>query len=143
MGSNQHGFKRKCSASTLSLQLKFQIERALGDKEYDTLTSLDLSSAFELVKINLFIKIKTHRTAGRCCEIIEVIQFSLTYYWDQFWDLCSRKFLCRHSLTLSHFLHMCMTLTSQDGTSQLSYLSQTWKNLRRQLQNSLETHTLK
>ena len=55
-GSNQHGFKRKCSTSTLSSALLSQISRALDNEDYVILASLDLSSAFDLVNIDLLIK---------------------------------------------------------------------------------------
>ena len=55
-GSNQHGFKRKCSTSTLSSALLSQISRALDNEEYVIVASLDLSSAFDLVNIDLLIK---------------------------------------------------------------------------------------
>jgi retron-type reverse transcriptase len=55
-GANQHGFKQKHSTSTLSSALLSQISRALDDEEYVIVVSLDLSSAFDLVNINLLIK---------------------------------------------------------------------------------------
>ena len=55
-GAKQHGFKRKHSTSTLSAELLSQISRALDDEEYVIMASLDLSSAFDLVNIDLLIK---------------------------------------------------------------------------------------
>ncbi len=55
-GKNQHGFKRKRSTSTLSADLLSQISRAIDNDEYVVLASLDMSSAFDLVNINLLVK---------------------------------------------------------------------------------------
>jgi hypothetical protein len=55
-GKNQHGFKRKRSTSTLSSDLLSQISRALDNDEYVVVASLDKSSAFDLVNINLLVK---------------------------------------------------------------------------------------
>ena len=53
---NQHGFKRKNSTSTLMAVLQSQIARALEDEDYVIVASLDLSSAFDLVDIDLLMK---------------------------------------------------------------------------------------
>jgi predicted house-cleaning noncanonical NTP pyrophosphatase (MazG superfamily) len=55
-GDQQHGFKRKRSTSTLSSKLLSEISRALDDDDYVLTTSIDLSSAFDLVNVDLLIK---------------------------------------------------------------------------------------
>ena len=55
-GENQHGFKQKRSTSTLSVKLQSLIARALDEDKYVLVASLDLSSAFDVVNINLLIK---------------------------------------------------------------------------------------
>jgi hypothetical protein len=55
-GDGQHGFKRQRSISTLSIKLISKIIRALDDADYVLTTSLDLSSAFDLVNDDLLIK---------------------------------------------------------------------------------------
>jgi hypothetical protein len=55
-GDQQHGFKRKRSTSTLSSKLLSEISRALDDDDYVLTTSIDLSSAFDLVTVDLLIK---------------------------------------------------------------------------------------
>jgi hypothetical protein len=52
----QHGFKRKSSTSTLMAVLQSEIARALEDEDFVIVASLDLSSAFDLVDINLLMK---------------------------------------------------------------------------------------
>ena len=55
-GANQHGFKKQRSTSTLAMELQSIISRALDDDKYVLMSSLDLSSAFDIVNINLLIK---------------------------------------------------------------------------------------
>lgn len=55
-GKNQHGFKRGHSTSTLSADIQSLISRALDEDEYVLLASIDLSSAFDLVNVDLLIK---------------------------------------------------------------------------------------
>jgi retron-type reverse transcriptase len=57
-GKNQLGFKKGHSTSTLSAEIQSLIVRALDDEEYVLLASLDLSSAFDLVNIDLLLKRK-------------------------------------------------------------------------------------
>jgi hypothetical protein len=52
----QHGFKRKHRTSTLSTKLLSEISRALDDNEYLLTTSIDLSSALDLINVDLLIK---------------------------------------------------------------------------------------
>jgi hypothetical protein len=53
---HQHGFNRKSSTSTLMAVLQSEIKRALEDEDFVIVASLDLSSSFDLVDINLLIK---------------------------------------------------------------------------------------
>ena len=55
-GEGQHGFKKNRSTATLSIKLQSLIARALDGDEYVLVASLDLSSAFDLVNIDLLIK---------------------------------------------------------------------------------------
>ena len=55
-GNNQHGFKKSRSTSTLSIQLQSMIARAMDEDQYGMVASLDLSSAFDVVNIDLLIK---------------------------------------------------------------------------------------
>ena len=55
-GKNQHGFKKARSTSTLAVQLQSLIANALNDDQYGMVASLDLSSAFDVVNINLLLK---------------------------------------------------------------------------------------
>jgi hypothetical protein len=55
-GENQHRFKRGRSASTISFDLQSLIARVLENDEYVLLASLDLSSASDVVDINLLLK---------------------------------------------------------------------------------------
>jgi hypothetical protein len=52
----QHGFKRNRSTSTLSAELLSMISRSLDNDEFVLVSSLDLSSAFDVVNIDLLIK---------------------------------------------------------------------------------------
>ena len=54
-GKHQHGFKRKRSTSTLSLQLQSIIARGLDEDNYVAMASLDLSAAFNVVNIELLL----------------------------------------------------------------------------------------
>ena len=55
-GACQHGFKRKKSTSTAGLEIQSEIARALDTNKFTIMASLDLSSAFDIVNINLLIK---------------------------------------------------------------------------------------
>ena len=70
-GANQHGFKKAHSTSTLSAEIQSLIARALDDDEYVLLASLDLSSAFDLVDVNLLIK--RLKKIGLPSDIVELI----------------------------------------------------------------------
>jgi hypothetical protein len=55
-GVNQHGFKKARSASTLTTKIQSQIPRALDEDNYVLLAILDLSTAFDIININLLLK---------------------------------------------------------------------------------------
>jgi hypothetical protein len=68
----QHGFKRKCSTSTLMAVLQSQIARALEDEDFVIVVSLYLSSAFDLVDTNL--RIKRLKMVGLQDDVIRLIE---------------------------------------------------------------------
>ena len=53
-GKSQHGFKRK--HSTASLTIQSLLPSALDDNNFAVMASLDLSSAFDVVNVELLIK---------------------------------------------------------------------------------------
>ena len=55
-GKPQHGFKTKHSTATAGLKIQSVIARALNDGEYALMSTLDLSSAFDVVNIELLLK---------------------------------------------------------------------------------------
>ena len=55
-GKPQHGFKQKRSTATASLTLQSLIARALDGDNYALMASLDLSSAFDVVNVELLLK---------------------------------------------------------------------------------------
>ena len=55
-GKNQPGFKKKRSTSTLSSQLQSIIGRALDEDKFVLVASLDFSSSFDVVNVDLLIK---------------------------------------------------------------------------------------
>ena len=55
-GRKQHGFKRKRSTSTAGLELQSEIARALDSNQYTLMASLDLSSAFDIVNVDLLME---------------------------------------------------------------------------------------
>jgi hypothetical protein len=74
--SNQHGFKRKCGTATLSSLLQSQIARAIDYNDFAIMTSLDLSSAFDLVNIDLLIR-RLH-IIGLPDDVVSLIKVWLT-----------------------------------------------------------------
>ena len=68
----QHGFKKMRSTSTLSVDLQSIISRALDNSEYVLVSSLDLSSAFDVVNIKLLIK--RLKIIGLPNDLIELIK---------------------------------------------------------------------
>jgi hypothetical protein len=58
-GTNQHGFKKgKSTSSRLSIELQSMIATALNSDEYVKISSLELSSKFDLVDIKLLKRLK-------------------------------------------------------------------------------------
>ena len=55
-GKPQHGFKQKRSTTTAPLTLQSLLAKALDGDNYALMASLDLSSAFDVVNIDLLIK---------------------------------------------------------------------------------------
>ena len=55
-GKPQHGFKKKHSTNTAGLKIQSILARALNDGEYAIMASLDLSSAFDVVNIDLLLR---------------------------------------------------------------------------------------
>jgi hypothetical protein len=53
---NNHSFKKKRSTSTLTSQLQSIIGQALDEDKFVLVASLDLSSAFDVVNVDLLIK---------------------------------------------------------------------------------------
>ena len=70
-GVNQHGFKKGRGTSTLSIELQSLIARALDEDQIGIVASLDLSSAFDLVDIDLLMK--RLKIMGLPMDIIELI----------------------------------------------------------------------
>ena len=55
IGANQHGFKKGRSTLTSRLSIQSALAKALDQEEFVLMASLDLSSAFNVVDINLII----------------------------------------------------------------------------------------
>ena len=55
-GKPQHGFKKKTSTKTAGLKLQSILARALNDDNYAIMATLDLSSAFDVVNVELLLK---------------------------------------------------------------------------------------
>ena len=53
---NQHGFKRGKSTTSAGLSIQSALARALNLGQFALLANLDLSSAFDLVNVNLLLK---------------------------------------------------------------------------------------
>ena len=68
---NQHGFKKAKSTTTLSLELQSLIARALDEDKTVLVSSLDLSSAFDVVNVKLLLK--RMRIIGLPEDIIELV----------------------------------------------------------------------
>ena len=68
----QHGFKRNRSTLTLSLELQSMIARALDNDEFVLVASLDLSSAFDVVNINLLLK--RMRIIGLPPDVVDLVK---------------------------------------------------------------------
>ena len=68
---DQHGFKRGKSTTTAGLAIQSALARALDVGDYAILANLDLSSAFDLVNINLLMK--RMRIAWLPNDVIELV----------------------------------------------------------------------
>ena len=55
-GRSQHGFKQKLSTATASLTLQSLIAKAIDNDNFALMASLDLSSAFDVVNMELLLK---------------------------------------------------------------------------------------
>ena len=73
---SQHGFKSKHSTLTAGLKIQSLIARAVDDDMYALMASLDLSSAFDVVNVELLMK--RLRIIGLPDDMIELISNWLT-----------------------------------------------------------------
>ena len=55
-GKSQHGFKTNPSTTSEGLKLQSLLARALDDSEYALMATLDLSSTFDVVNVDLLLK---------------------------------------------------------------------------------------
>ena len=55
-GKSQHGFKAKHSTMNAGIKQQSLIARALKDNKYAMMSSMDLSSAFDVENVGLLIK---------------------------------------------------------------------------------------
>ena len=55
-GNSQHGFKKKRSTTSISLTIQTIIAHAMDDDNLAIMASLDLSSAFDMVNVDLLLK---------------------------------------------------------------------------------------
>ena len=74
-GTNQHGFKRGRSTTTAGLAIQSALARALDEGQYALMANLDLSSAFDVVNINLLLK--RMRIVGLPNDIIKLVEIWL------------------------------------------------------------------
>ena len=72
---NQHGFKRQRSTTTAGLAIQSALARALDEGKFALMANLDLSSAFDVVNINLLLK--RMRIVGLPEDVIELVQIWL------------------------------------------------------------------
>ena len=75
-GENQHGFKKDKSTSTLGIQIQSIIARALDEDNHTIMASIDLSSAFDVVNIELLLK--RLRVVGLPDSLVALIEIWLT-----------------------------------------------------------------
>ena len=73
---NQHGFKRGKSTTTAGLAIQSALARALNLGEFALLANLDLSSAFDVVNINLLLK--RMRVTGIPLDVIKLVEVWLS-----------------------------------------------------------------
>ena len=69
---NQHRFKRGKSTTTAGLAIQSALARALNEGDYAILANLDLSSAFDVVNVNLLLK--RMRIAGLPADVVELVE---------------------------------------------------------------------
>ena len=75
-GINQHGFKKNRSTATLGLEIQSLIARALDENNHVLMASIDLSSAFDVVNIELLLK--RLRLLGMPVVLVELIEVWLS-----------------------------------------------------------------
>ena len=74
-GKEQHGFTRNKSTATAGLLIQSIIARALDDDNYVALASIDLSSAFDIVDVQLLLK--RLRITGLPVDVVNLIEIWL------------------------------------------------------------------
>ena len=75
-GKSQHGFKPKHSTLTAGLKLQTLITRAVDEDMYALMASLDLSSAFDVVNVELLLK--RLNIIGLPSDVIDLVSVWLT-----------------------------------------------------------------
>ena len=74
-GKEQHGFTRNKSTATAGLLIQSIIARALDDDNYVALASIDLSSAIDIVDVQLLLK--RLRITGLPVDVVNLIEIWL------------------------------------------------------------------
>ena len=74
-GKQQHGFKKSKSTATLGLQLQSLIARALDERNYVLMGSIDLSAAFDVVNVDLLLR--RLRILGLPGDVVSLIEIWL------------------------------------------------------------------
>ena len=72
---DQHGFKKGKSTTTAALSIQSALARSLDSGQYALLANLDLSSAFDVVNINLLLK--RMRISGLPDDVIKLVEIWL------------------------------------------------------------------
>ena len=72
---NQHEFKRGKSTTTAGLSIQSALARALDLGEFALSANLDLSSAFDVVNVNLLLK--RMRIAGLPLDVVKLVEIWL------------------------------------------------------------------
>ena len=81
-GVDQHGFKKGKSTLTAGLAIQTALAKALDQGNFAIVASLDLSSAFDVVDINLLIRRLT--IIGIPKDIVELIILNcITLYFEK------------------------------------------------------------
>ena len=73
--SNQHGFKGGKSTTTAGLAIPSALARALELGQFALLANLDLSSAFDVVNVNLLLR--RMRIVGLPMDIVKLVEIWL------------------------------------------------------------------